>query len=65
MPRGLSLQYRVQFAGAIGADARSASAAGVAAGEVFWRRTVSGFEADDAHAGAAYGVRKRALPEHG
>src|SRR6266850_305024 len=48
-----------------GGCAGGASAAGLAAREVFRRRALSGPEAHHAHAGSAHRVRERALPEHG
>ena len=63
---GLTVQHHFeQFAGDAAAFARSASAAGLAAGQVFWRRALSGPEADHAHARPAYRLRERPLPEYG
>ena len=47
------------------AAARGASAAVLVACAIFRGTKISGTEAHHAHAGSAYGMRERALPEHG
>src|SRR6266849_2901139 len=62
---GYTVQYHLECSSNAGALAGGASATGLAARQVFWRGTLSGFKAHHAHAGFAHGVRKRSLPEHG
>src|SRR5271168_3144981 len=63
---GLTFPYHFERGGtAAGASAGDASPAGVAAGEVFWRPALPGFETHHADARPAHRVRERAVPEHG
>src|SRR6266481_7934322 len=62
---GYTVQYHLECSSNAGALAGGASAAGLAARQVFWRGALPRSEAHHAHAGFAHGVRKRALPEHG
>src|SRR5438874_12737796 len=62
---GLSVSYDAERAPDAGAPAQRASAARLAACQVFWRRALPGSEAHHAYAGSAHGLRERALPQHG
>src|SRR5204862_1163188 len=64
-PNGLSFPYHLERVGHVSAFADCASAARLAARQVFWWRAISGPEAHHAHAGSAHRLRERALPQHG
>src|SRR5207245_6741815 len=64
-PNGLSFPYHLERIGHASAFADRASAARLAACQVFWRRALPGSEAPHAYAGSAHGLRERALPQHG
>src|SRR5205814_7478087 len=64
-PNGLSFPYHLERIGHASAFADRASAARLAARQVFWRRALPGSEAHHAYAGSAHRLRERALPQHG
>jgi len=64
-PNGHTIPYNLEFTADAGACAERASAAGLAASQIFRWRALPGSEAHNAHARFAHGLRKRALPEHG
>src|SRR6266568_3511075 len=67
-PRGSrckSVQNPIECSSHAGARAGGASAAGLAARQIFWRGALPGPEAHHAHARTPYGLRERALPQHG
>src|SRR5258707_14119822 len=62
---GITVSHPREFAGAPRPGSRRASAAAMAAREVFWRAELSGPQGHHGHPGPAYRVRKRALSQHG
>src|SRR5260370_20991982 len=62
---GHTIQHHLECPGDASAFAGGASAAGLAARQIFWWGAVSGPEAHHAHARPAHGLRERALPQHG
>src|SRR5438046_3596180 len=63
-PNGHSFPYHLERIGHASAFADRASAARLAARQVFWWRAISGPEAHHAHAGSTHRLREREMPEH-